>query len=179
MENLVLDLYALLVMAMLVLGLGLLIAGAQNKVVIYYDWKEMLMSFLSPVLLGVALLLFKSEPFRTDLFNGLVYWIVSPAALLGGMGCAVLSFNSAIKHNRNFRLGLFVGLFKIGYAFLVVFLTMKHFGRILDHRAGLKETAPAALIVGLLVWISRAMINGPEVYERKGWARLEPTLPTN
>ena len=69
MENVSSDLIAIIWLAFAAVGIGLLIAGATKKVVVYYDGADMAVSAFGVFLPVVALWMFSLTPFESTVFN--------------------------------------------------------------------------------------------------------------
>lgn len=167
------DMVTVMWLVVAAIGIGLLIAGASNRVVIYYNGKEMAVSFLAVALPIIAASMFDSAPFESSLFNWIFHWIASPITGIIGIFCLALNFQQAIKHNRNIFLGVFVGAFKLVFVTLTFLVVMEQTSRMMDKKSSFKDAAVAAIILAATVAIAKAMINGPKTYEAKGWIDQE------
>lgn len=171
------DIAIIMWFAVAAIGIGLLIAGASNKAVIYYNGAEMAISFLAVALPFVALSMFDSTPFESESFNWTFRWIASPVTGIIGVLCLVLNFQQAVKHNKNIFLGMFVGAFKILFISLTVLVVLGQIiGKLTNKDTSLRDAAWAVILLAIFVSVAKAMINGPEVYKAKGWRlpELEP-----
>lgn len=79
------DLMVVTAFAALIAANILLVAGAKRKVVIYFNIKDMSISFLGVYLPFISILAFGTSPFSSSLFNGLWHGMVAPAVLIAGV----------------------------------------------------------------------------------------------
>jgi len=100
-------------------------------------------------------------------------WVLSPFFLFIGLWCLINNFRNAIKHNRSLFLGLLIGCFKLVFLSLAVFFVLAQLNKFTDKSASSKDKIAAAVILGISVVLAKAMINGPSVYDLKGWP-IEP-----
>jgi uncharacterized protein len=171
------DMVTVMWFAVAAIGIGLLIAGASNKVVIYYNGAEMAISLLAVVLPFVALLMFDSAPFESETFNWMFRWVASPITGIIGILCLIMNFQQAIKHNKNVFVGVFVGAFKIVFVSLTVLAVLGQIGKLTNKDTSFRDAIWAVILLAIFVSVAKAMINGPEVYRAKGWQlpELEPS----
>ncbi|GAB1411717.1 hypothetical protein MASR1M97_04530 [Candidatus Desulfobacillus denitrificans] len=169
MENIGSDLITVFWIAAALTGIGLLIAGAERRVVIYYDGTDMAVTGLAVALLLLGWGLSDSSLFESAAVNGAVRWIVAPLLAIAGLFCMIANFRSAIAHNRSIALGLLVGLFKIVFLALSIVVILGQFSRLTEERTSFGDAVVAILLIAACVIVTRAMINGQEVYAVKGW----------
>jgi hypothetical protein len=141
--------------------LGTLLLGASKKVVIYYNYTDAFISFLSGVLIIV----------------GLVNYAGDQNMAMGAIGIgALLSIKCILdagKYNKSHAFGWLIGILKVfASLFLAVIFIgalQKMFGK---HKRGniIVNFVIGVIILGLVGWMLRKLVNGPEVYESKGWA---------
>jgi hypothetical protein len=172
METINSDLLTIFSVVVVAIGIFLLIAGAGKKVVIYYNGADMGGSFLAVALPLVALWMLLISPFESPIFNWSFHWIVSPITGIIGGFFVINNFKKAIKHNRSVLIGVIVGVFKILFVSLSVLAVFHQVGRITDKKSSFKGALIATIFLVVFVAVAKAMINGPQVYEAKGW-----TLP--
>jgi hypothetical protein len=155
--------------AMVVLFITALIAGATKRVVIYYNFKDFFISCLPAIALLPSLFFLDSisENGLTNSSAGeLIPVILSFAGFIFFLGWSI---KSSILYNRSIIIGLFIGMVKCITATLGIFIIIGKIAKILDETVGLKATIWAAIIVFALGWLGASLINGKEVYEQKGW----------
>ena len=163
------DRWLLAFMAVTGIGIVILIAGAAKRVVIYYDMADMGASFLAAVLPFAAVALFKAEPFGTESYNIVFQWVAGTVTGLAAIGLFYSNFSTAILHNRNVVLGLFIGTYKIIFSAISIFAALGQIATILDKDKSFREASVAGMILAIIALVARSMINGPEVYEARGW----------
>ena len=173
MENIDSDLITILWIAASFVGIGLLVAGAERKIVIYFDGADMAVTGLAIFLPLAAWLLHVSRLFESDIFNGMVRWVLSPGLAIAGLACMIASFKSSIRHNRSITLGLLVGLFKIVFLTLTAIVVLGQMSKLTDEKTTFIEALGSILMIAACAILARAMINGPEVYAAKGWELSE------
>ena len=141
--------------------LGTLLLGASKKVVIYYNYTDAFISFLSGVLIIVGLVNLESDP-------NMAMGAIGIGALL-----SIKSILDAGKYNKSHAFGWLIGILKVfASIFLaVIFLgaLQKMFG---EQKRGniIVNFVIGVILLGLVGWMLRKLVNGPEVYESKGWA---------
>lgn len=150
----------------------LLIAGATNKVVIYYDIKDFLIS-LAPGLSILIAVLIADNPEMHDIKQ-----IILIAGILIAAGFLIWSVKLSIFYNRNTALGIIVGLFKVISALIGVVVVVSHIFRIMDRKSSLRDVIWAMLIISIFTWIGKKLINGEQVYIEKGWTLPESATTT-
>ena len=143
-----------------------LIAGMTNKVVIYFNFKDLFISFMVTGIWFVAAFLVtiystegQGENLNTMQTN--ILYITAGISIL----CAIFTIKQSAQHNRNIPLGLLIGVFKIITGLLFILIALGYlFG---------KSSSMGALIIilllGIFVWIAVKLINGEEVYRKKEW----------
>jgi len=169
------DLWIVALVIFLITALVLLVAGARRKVVIYYDFKDLGLSFLTIVFPVIAWILFANDLFESAFFNGVVNWLVAPIFCLFSLAFLIECFGRAIIHNRSQALGLVVGVFKLVFVFLSFLVALGQIGKILESMTPVKETIIGAIILIGLYLLMDAMVNGEDVYAEKGWKLPETT----
>lgn len=152
-----------------VIAVALLVAGARNKVVIFYDAADMGTSALAIVLPIVTIILVSYQPFVSPLFCRIWKWGILLSGYASGFYCLLLNFTNATRHNRSVLLGFFIGIFKI--AFLILSFAVLYFqmGGRSDRKRTTDDVWLALVIVLCMVFLAKALINGDEVYKKKGW----------
>lgn len=157
---------------LVLIAIALMVAGAKNRVVIFYDVADMAHCALTIILPLSALTLSSYQPFITTAFCFVWKWSLSLCAIVTGTYYLFRNFSNAIQHNRSVFLGIFIGIFKLAFlvfAFVVIYSQM---GERKDRPNTFEEKLFSWAIIFCVVMLSKAMINGRAVYESKGW-----TLP--
>ena len=158
--------------ALAAVGIGILIAGGANKIVIYYDGKDILNSFCAVVFSSISVWLFMAAPEKPQVPIWIIHWVLSPITAFIGLMCLIKNFKNAVKHNRNFPLGMLIGFFKLVFLSFIVLLVIGQLNKLTDKKSSTKDRLAAAIIIGISVLLAKAMINGPTVYESKGWTTM-------
>ena len=150
-----------------------LIAGMTNKVVIYFNFKDLFISFMVTGIWFVAAILVviystegQGENLNTMQTN--ILYITAGISIL----CAIFTIKQSAQHNRNIPLGLLIGVFKIITGLLFILIALGYlFGK--SSSESENSSGMGALIIilllGIFVWIAVKLINGEEVYRKKEW----------
>lgn len=155
--------------AIALVAIGLLIAGATKSVVIYYNGKDMLNSFLSVFLFFAVLVMANMKPFESDEFNWVFLWIFTPIIGLLCIYCMIMNFINSVKHNRSILLGLIIGLFKIIFISLIGVVIIDQILVITNKGNSNKIKTTSAVFLFVFIFLAHAMINGHKVYEKRNW----------
>lgn len=167
------DLQTTIFIMVLIALIVMLIAGSTNKIVIYYDFNDFLISFMSwaSLLIGLLLVINYQQGDQSVDFKNLSVlqtriWFIS----LGVSGLfLVWSIKLSILHNRNTILGIFVGFFKVLAALLGVLMLIGSVGKIFNKESSTKHVIIGVLVFGFFMWLGKKLINGDQVYLAKGW----------
>lgn len=169
------DLQTTIAVAAVIAFVAMLIAGATNKIVIYFNVRDFFVSFMPwvSILLGWALMDVYQHEGELDLnaLSGIQSFILYASLTVSAM-FFVWSMKLSITHNRSVLLGLLVGIFKILSALLGVLVLAGQVGKIFDDKSRMKEVLVASIVIGIFVWLGDKLVNGERVYLAKGW-----TLP--
>lgn len=171
------DLQTTIVIAVFIAFVAMLIAGATNKIVVYFDASDFLVSFMpwGSMLLGRILLNAYQHDGVVD-FNNLsgIQEFIWYASLSVSAVFFIWSIKLSVTHNKNIVLGLFVGIFKVLSALLGVLVLVGQVGKVFNNDSSTNEALVAMLVFGIFLWLGRKLMNGEQVYLAKGWA-----LPKN
>lgn len=136
--------------------------GLQNRIVLYFNGKDVFISILGPALLFVAF----AE--KGDIDSAIVGLLAISGAI-----CAVITIVSSVKHNQGLLVGCLVALFKLSFSFLWFALLFGQLVRGGDDKKGsynnFRETFIGILIAILLWKLMKKLINGRAVYATNGW----------
>lgn len=157
--------------------------GLTNKIVIYYDSKDFLISFLpwTLILLGYILVSIYQEGNESFNFNNLSVlqtsiWYI--CVIASGLAF-VWSIKLSIKYNQSKIIGVIVGTFKVFSSLIGVLAFIGSLNKIFGNdskttRAVKRQNALIGLIIMFfLVWLGRKLINGEDVYLAKGWNSIQ------
>jgi hypothetical protein len=157
------------------LAIGLTIAGLCNKCVIYYDAKDLGVTFLGIFLpiLGIVLLALNVNIFDAEILNSIIRFGGGISSLLVGIWCLVKSFKYSIRHNRSIMLGLVIGIFKVAFLLFSIIAVIGYFAKVSDKKTTVREIFIVTILLLGFRAIAYAMINGERVYASKGWNEYE------
>lgn len=150
-------------------SLLIILAGATNKVVVYYDKNDLSGTFLSVALIGVAFVVANTSPFESSEYNSVYSNVFGPLVGLVGGALAITSIVRSVRNNKSIVIGVFVGVFRIIYAALAIFFVIDAVGRISSSESSRREGVAAAVMISVIAIITKLMINGRKVYSAKGW----------
>lgn len=151
------------------IGIGFLVAGKSNSVVIYYDWKDMRLSLWAALLPLISIWIFFSLPFESEELNVLWKWLIAPVTGLIGIHCLRLNFQSSIQHNRSLFVGFIIGAFKILFGWLSIFAILNQHVKAEQDRDKHRSSATNVAVGLFFIWLLSSMVNGEEVYKKRGW----------
>ena len=148
-----------------------LIAGMTNKVVIYFNFKDLFISFMATGIWFVAvfLVVIYSTEGQGDNLNTMqrnILYITAGISIL----CAIFTIKQSVHHNQNIPLGLLIGVFKIITGLLFILIA---FGYLFGKSSSESENSSGMgaliiiLLLGVFVWVAVKLINGEEVYRNK------------
>ena len=149
-----------------IVGLVIMIAGAAKRVVVYYSGWDLLNSVGAVLFTVASIALFGSD-------HAALKWIAGPLLLLCGLACFVANYVLAVQHNRSAMVGAIIGTFKIVFGSLALLLLYGQYQRLTSKETTSGEKVQAAIVAAIIIGITGAMINGPEVHRAKGWAAPE------
>lgn len=152
------------------LAIGVLVAGARQKLVIYYDVADLLLSLMAVLLPFGCYLMFSSTPFEDQRFNWVWHWLLVPLIGLLGAVCLFCNFQQAWIHSRSLWLTIIIGMFKLTFVVLLLVIVIGQLERLDDRQASHGEKASAWIWIILAGVLARALINGRAVYRYKGWS---------
>lgn len=146
--------------------------GSKRKVVIFYDWKDVLVTFsivavpLFGVLFARFVLTSNSEAMLFFKQRILVTGLISVSAIM-----FFANFAYAIRFNGNPIVGVLIGAYKLLFA-LVIFvgiLSLLKRGQPQEHHhltptQNLVQNAFLALLLGVVAWFVNSIVNGREVF---------------
>lgn len=147
----------------------IVILGGMRKIVICYDLKDFAWSFgwvlaLIGSSIGASMLYpeGQTEPTLTGM-------IVTALMGMTALACIVMVFVNAIRYNRSIVVGVIVGTFKLIFGLAFVILVWGAIQPNHGRRGSGGSFALLAILALVFYGLYRATINGPEVYQQKGW----------
>lgn len=152
----------------------LVIAGLNNKLVVYFDLADMGISALALLAPLVLVMLASFHPFATPVWSKA--WTIGLETTGWALGAYFLALNmkSAIYHNRSVPVGVMVGLLKMAYlvfSFVVVYSQLRDSD---EPRRTRSQTLMSLALIAGVVFLGRALINGERVYHARGWPLPPP-----
>ena len=142
--------------------IALLVAGATNRIVIFYDWKDV----------GLTLMIFGSM-----IITSFLIWMfdgdkIMEKIILGLGSIAMLYFSartivSSVKHNKSIALGVIVGVFKIFVSMILGLLAAGKLSDALKKTNSLGVRIFATVALGILFYVASILVNGERVNDRR------------
>ncbi|MDO9451734.1 MAG: hypothetical protein Q7J29_02635 [Stagnimonas sp.] len=160
MPNLSHETISIIFWSLMVVALVLIIAGSNNKIVVFYNGLDMRLSFGSGLSLFICHALLDST--RPNYLWALFFGAI-------GLSLALISVVAAIRHNRSIFLGLLVGIFKLAFSFFAVLSIFSQLSTAIDEKSSRNEAIGALAMAALIGLIAAKLINGEQVYLEKGW----------
>lgn len=159
------DLYVLIGWLIFLGAILILAAGMTNKVVIFYDMSDLVLSFSPWVLMLIAFIVINT--LHEGFLSNAIWWIfviIIPIILI------IASIRMSIKYNKSTSIGLLVGPFKLLFSLLgiVSFVNLLHSW--FDDNTSFKDFIVAGIIFSITGWLTKRLLNGEQVYIEKGWA---------
>lgn len=158
------------IMILIVVGfVGMLVAGATKKVVIYYDGGDFFISIMTwgSILAGIILVNIYSTEGAIE-YSTLQEIIRYGSFIMSGI-FTILAMKLSIQHNRNIILGTIIGIFKIIASLIGIVVVVGQIYTFFSDNSNRKDTFIAMIIFGIFIWLGKQLINGEKVYENKGW----------
>lgn len=156
---------------LLALMLGVFVGGLTRHVVVYYDNKDLNISFGVSFLMLVAILTFFSADMdgRAGTTEYYLYLMGAGVCAFASLILLIISFYNAVHYNRSILIGLVVGIFKIPFAWITIVFIFDSFCSIFLKGRKAGERLTSAFLAIFFAAILTALVNGPEVHEKKGW----------
>ena len=150
-----------------------LILGASKKVVIYYNYTDAFVSFLSGILVIGGSLAYVSA-----LTDPSINQAMAQGAVVVGVLLSIKSIVDAGKYNKSHAFGWLIGILKVLASLILAFLFIGALQKLFDTKRDniIVNFVVGIILLGLVGWMLRKLVNGPEVYENKGWEL--PSKPT-
>lgn len=152
--------------------ISMLIAGANNQIVIFFDKKDFLVSLIpwGVILLGLMLVNTYEDRGSLDFKHlSVKQSLILYTSILLSVISLIWSIHLSIYHNRSITLGVLVGIFKVLSSLLATITLIAQIQKIFSDKSTTKDVLVAMLILGVFVWLGKKLINGEQVYLAKGW----------
>ncbi len=160
-----------LVMAIYII---MLMIGIAEKVVVYYDEADLIISLMPWLILFVAVLIAGIyQPTEQDMDPEKMLQIQKIVWYTGGIlsaGFALWTIQLSIRYNRSILLGLIYGVFKLLSGLIGVLVLISQVFAMKDEETKRKDFWFAILVFGVFWWLGKKLINGKKVYREKGWS---------
>ncbi len=153
----------------------LLVLGATNKVVVYFDGADFALSMVPLLSLVSAVILmgvFGPEVEQKDLTGQQIF--ILGLGIVISIGTAVWSVRMSVFYNKNLPFGVLVGIFKVAAATLGLLIIVGLVSRAFDSKMRLRDALWAIVLLSFFIWIGKKLINGYAVYQEKGWPLPAP-----
>ena len=149
----------------------LLVLGATNRVVIFYDSADAWWSIAPFLAIVVGYLVVRSlaPSGDSEFASTFIQKAAVLAAILVAALAALVNYRNAIHHNRSLLLGIIVGTLKLAIAVFMAATVMGQLNRLMDSGSTRRQVGGALLILALIGVLWRVLVNGQRVYERRGW----------
>lgn len=170
MESLANDLRAITVWLLIIGGVVAISMGAMKKLVIYNDKNDIIITVSSLIITFLGLSLKDRSIFETDLLNSVFDIVVCNIIMLIGISLGLLSLRSSIRNNKSIATGFFIWIYKTFYACIAGVLAFVQVRNIFNKEKSYHQVAFAAALLAALAYLTKLLINGREVSEKKGWA---------
>lgn len=143
-----------------------LFLATSKKAVVYWDSSDLFLTTATWLVWPIVMLI------------GHILKINSTLEIVLGVVLSVIflirTFISCVTHNKSIVVGLLVGILKLFFALIGVFLLIGFVASLKnDEQNGHFNLAGFIIwvvIFGVFRWLAHQLINGPEVYAVKGWA---------
>ncbi len=143
-----------------------LILGASKKVVIYYNYTDAFVSFLSGVLVIGGFWAYIAA--QTD---PSINQAAAQGACLIGVILSIKSIVDAGKYNKSHAFGWLIGILKVFSSLILAILIIGALQKIFKRDGGnfITNIVIGVILLGIAAWMLTKLVNGPEVYANKGW----------
>ncbi len=165
-----------IVVGILAIYIVMLLVGMAEKVVVYFDEADLVISLMPWLILLVAIVLVliyqpdenTPDPKKIREIQGYIWMAALSLATIFSLWSIWLS----IKYNRSFLLGLPYGIFKLISILIGVLVLISQIATMKDEKTKRNQFFFAVIVSGVFIWLGKKLINGKKVYRNHGW-----TLP--
>lgn len=169
MESLANDIRAITVWLLIIGGVVAISMGAMKKLVIYNDKNDIIITLSSVIITFLGLSLKDRSIFETEPLNAVFDIVICNLVMLIGISLGLLSLRSSIKNNKSIATGFFIWIYKTFYACIAGVLAFVQVRNIFNKDKSYHQVAFAAALLAGLAYLTKLLINGREVFEKKGW----------
>jgi hypothetical protein len=151
----------------------LAILGASDRVVVFYNYTDAWWS-VSPLvfLLGSAVVAnFLAPPGSTEFASTDTEKAALAVGIFGAVVGVAFTIVNAVRYNRSILIGLPIGLGKIMISGLMLVTFVGSFRAMFDSKRSTRQVLGFALVVMLVGFLWKMLVNGDRVYQRKGWSK--------
>jgi hypothetical protein len=148
-----------------------LLLGMSNRVVVYYNGKDFLISFMILTSLGLGYIGVYEYQVSGDVdYNNLssIQTIIKYTSIAVSILFALKSFQLSYKHNRSIIFALLLFPFKLLISFFGIVLIFAQVDAFRG-KTRAKELLIPIIVLGLFIWLGSKLINGKNVYAKKRW----------
>lgn len=154
----------------------MLLLGMAEKVVVYFDEADLVISLMPWFILFIAIVLAliyqpnedTPDPQRLREIQEYIWAVALPMTAIFSLWSIWLS----IKYNHSLLIGLPYGFFKLISVLIGVLVLTSQIATMKDDKTKRNQFFFAAMIFGVFIWLGKKLINGKKVYRNHGW-----TLP--
>jgi len=166
------DLYTTLAILSLVAFVVMLFTAASDKVVVYFDLKDLLLT-MSPwvmaILTFILLHLFQHEGELNMAYLSGMQKFVHKAGVVSTIAISLYSIRKAQIYNKSFFVGFMVGVFRLVSSLIAFVVLLEQVYTLFHSKTTYREATIATMTIGIFVWMGNKLINGDRVYIKNGW----------
>ena len=149
-----------------------IIAGATNKVVIFFNWSDLIntiMIFICPLVVGGGgMAIFQDQ---NGEINENTETIIIVLTIITTTFFIVRNLILSIRYNKSLIVGIFIAIMKTVVAILGVLILIGYVNELLDKEyKSIGQWILMVMILGFFVWLGKKLVNGQNVYSEKDWA---------
>lgn len=150
----------------------LVVLGATNRVVVFYNVADAWWSVAPTITLAVAAVVsvFMAPPGAKEFGGTEVERMILWAGVAGAALCSAVTVYNAVRYNKSIILGLIVGVGKVLISILMAVTFVGSFRAVFDRRKTIRQSLAFALVVATLGFLWKLLVNGERVYRQKGWS---------
>ncbi len=151
----------------------MLMIGMAEKVVVYFDEADLVISLMPWFVLLIALILtgvyqYSEDALDPQKMRRIQEYIWMEALPLVAMFVS-WSIWLSIKYNHSFLIGLPYGIFKLVSVLIGVLVLISQISTMKSDRTKRNQFYFSVMVFGVFIWLGKKLINGKKVYRAKGW----------